>query len=73
MLLEQLMHEIFEHIEEQQFNLEYVMLVARRLIASDLSHFSPPDKRWIRNFARKYFVRVAFNKFKTPRSVFGLH
>ena len=25
------MHDIFEHIEEQQFNLEYVLLVARRL------------------------------------------
>ena len=63
------MHDIFEHVEEQQFDLEYVMLVARRLIASDLSHVSPPDKRWIRNFARKYLV----NNFNTPRSVFGLH
>ena len=67
------MHGIFEHVEETQFYLEYVMLVARRLIASDLSHFSPPDKRWIRNFVRKNLVRVAFHKFNTPRSVFSLH
>ena len=44
-LLDQIMHDIFEHCEEEEFGLEYVHLVARRLVASELSHFSAPDKR----------------------------
>ena len=67
------MHDIFEHVEEPNFDLEYVDLVARRLVANELSHFSAPDRRWIRTFARNYLVRVSYNKFKTPRSVFGSH
>ena len=72
-LLDQIMHDIFEHVEEPTFDLEYVHLVARRLVANELSHFSAPDMRWIRRFSRNYLVRVSYNKFKTPRSVFGSH
>ena len=68
-LLEQIMHDIFEHVEEQHFELEYVDLVARRLVANELSHLSAP----ISSFSRNYLVRVSYNKFKTPRSVFGSH
>ena len=67
------MHEIFENMDENAFNLEYVWLVDRRLRATNLQHFSPPDTRWLQNFARNYLVKVGHNKYKTPQQVFGLY
>ena len=43
MLVEQVMHDIVENMDENEFDfdLEYLFLAARRLRANHLSHFSP--------------------------------